>query len=251
MNRLLAIDIGNTRTKWGVHGGHNWLEQGFLETAQLLKFAARIKHDKISNKINKIYISSVADESLTSTLIQQLPFTATDVQLVRARSQQCGVINHYDTPEQLGSDRWCALIGARQLYNGSAIVVMAGTAMTVDALTAEGHFLGGIILPGLVLMQDALRSRTARLQPEVATFLAFPTHTQDAIHSGIISASLGAIEKMRSAMHAAGHPNASCIISGGSALWLAPHLAQPVLQTDNLVLEGLLQMAKSESTEHT
>lgn len=247
MNNILAIDIGNTRTKWGVHDGHKWLEQNFLETAQLSDFPGQLANNKIFNKINKIYVSSVADKSLTSALIQQLQSTAANIQLVRARTQQCGVANHYDTPEQLGSDRWCALIGAHQLRQGSSIVVMAGTAMTVDALTAEGHFLGGIILPGLLLMQDALHSRTANLQPEAAAYKSFPTHTQDAIHSGIISASLGAIANMRSALQSAGQPNPTCIISGGGAPWLAPHIALPVIQIDNLALEGLLHIAKSES----
>jgi type III pantothenate kinase len=244
---LLAIDIGNTRIKWGLHDGHAWLEQGMLETAQIHAFPTQIRDNIKFNIINKIYITSVSDKSLTATLIQQLQFTGADIQLVRARAQLCGVTNHYDTPEQLGSDRWCALIAARQLHHGPAIVIMAGTAMTVDALTAEGHFLGGIILPGLLLMQDALRSRTANLLPEVAAYLAFPTHTQDAIHSGIISASLGAIERMRSALHTAGHQNPTCIISGGGAPWLVPHMESPLMQIDNLALEGLLRIAKSES----
>lgn len=247
MNNLLAIDIGNTRTKWGLHDGRSWLEQDFLETAQLSRFHDQIKNNKNFNIINKIYISSVADKDLTASLVQQLTFTGAEIQLVRARAQECGVVNHYDTPDQLGADRWCALIAARQLHQGSAIVVMAGTAMTVDALTAEGHFLGGIILPGLLLMQDALRSRTANLRPEVAAYQAFPTHTQDAIHSGIISASLGAISSMRSALHATGQPDSTCIISGGGAPWLAPHIASPVKQIDNLALEGLLRIAQSEN----
>lgn len=247
MNNLLAIDIGNTRTKWGLHDGRTWLEQDFLETAQISSLPEHLKSNKKFNIINKIYISSVAAKSLTTALFQQLQFTGAYIQLVQARAQQCGVSNHYDTPEQLGSDRWCALIAARQFHQGPAIVVMAGTAMTVDTLNAEGHFLGGIIFPGLLLMQDALRSRTAQLRPEVAAYTPFPTHTQDAIHSGIISASLGAIASMRSALHAAGQHHSTCIISGGGAPWLGPHIAAPLIQKDNLVLEGLLHIAQTES----
>jgi type III pantothenate kinase len=247
MHNLLAIDIGNTRTKWGLHDGRAWLEQGFLETAQLSSFDKQLKKNKKFKIINKIYLSSVTDKCVTTTFIQQLQSTGADIQLVHARAQQCGVTNHYATPEQLGSDRWCALIGARELNKGPAIVVMAGTAMTVDALTADGHFLGGIILPGLLLMQEALRSRTAHLRPEVAAYKLFPTHTQDAIHSGIISASLGAIASMRSALQAESQLNPTCIISGGGAPWLAPYVESPVMQVENLALEGLLHIAQSES----
>jgi type III pantothenate kinase len=247
MKNILAIDIGNTRTKWGVHDGCAWIEQGAVETLQISAFAEQLKNNKNINIINKIAISSVADKSIAQALIKQLQFADAEIISVEPRAQQCGVINHYDTPWQLGSDRWCALIASHQLHQGHALVVMAGTAMTVDALTADGHFLGGMIVPGLSLMQDSLRTRTAQLRPEVGAYQAFPTHTQDAIHSGIISASLGAIANARAAMQAAGHSHPTCIISGGGASWLAPHLAEPVMRIDNLVLEGLLHIAQAES----
>ncbi len=250
MNHLLVIDIGNTRTKWGWHDGRAWQEQGFLETAQLSKLYEQIINSKLFNIINKIYISSVADKGLTTALMQQLRLTGAEIKLVKPQAQQCGVINHYDTPELLGSDRWCALIGARRLHQGPAIVVMAGTAMTVDVLTAEGHFLGGIIVPGVSLMQDSLSKGTANLRALTGAFTPFPTRTQDAIHSGIISASLGAIEQMRRRLKAAGYENIVCFISGGAAALLAPYLGEPKIQVDNLVLEGLLHIANAESVEH-
>ena len=247
MNNLLAIDIGNTRTKWRLHDGIIWQEQGALDTAQIKALESSLRNNIKFHILNKLYISSKDEKSTTASVIQQLAFTGAKVNLVQATKQQCGVTNHYATPEQLGSDRWCALIAARHLHQGSAVVVMAGTAMTVDALTAEGHFLGGIIVPGLSLMQDSLRNRTANLRPDTGAYRAFPSHTQDAMHSGIISASLGAIEKMRNTLVIAGHTDPICIISGGAASQLAPHLASPVMQIENLVLEGLLQIAKSES----
>lgn len=247
MSKILAIDIGNTRAKWGVHDGQAWIEQGAVETVQLAAFADQLSATLNLNLINKIWISSVVDKNITLNFMQQLSFMHAELNLVEPSARKCGVINHYDIAEQLGTDRWCALIAARHIHKGHAIVVMAGTAMTVDALTADGHFLGGMIVPGLSLMQDALRKRTANLRPEVGDFKAFPTQTQDAIHSGIISASLGAITHARNAMHAAGNLDPVCIIGGGGAAWLAPHIAPPLKQIDNLVLEGLLRIAQSES----
>jgi type III pantothenate kinase len=250
MSNLMAIDLGNTRTKWGVHDGRVWIEQGVIENTQLEGMRKIVENNKNFNKINKLYISNVADKNTFFTLKQQLEFTQAEIKIIQASAQQCRVINHYDKPEQLGSDRWCALIAARHLHKGPAVVVMMGTAMTIDALTAEGHFLGGMIVPGFSLMQESLRNRTAQLRPEIGEYKPFPTHTQDAVHSGIISASLGAITQMCHAMRLAGNQNTTCILSGGAIAWIAPHISEPKIQTDNLVLEGILQIAKSESAEH-
>lgn len=249
MGIVLAIDIGNTRTKWGVHSAQVWNERGVTETVRLEEFAAQLLASKNNNKINKIVVSSVAEKNITDAFVFQLRQLRVEVRMVQAREKQCGVINHYEVPEQLGADRWCALIAAHRLHNGHAIVVMAGTAMTIDALTADGNFLGGDIVPGISLMQDALRNRTANLRAEAGTYSPFPARTQDAIHSGIISASVGAITQMRGAMKSAGYDNAACVISGGAAEMLLPHIGQPIMRVDNLVLEGILQIANSETTE--
>jgi type III pantothenate kinase len=242
MSTLLAIDAGNTRIKWGVHDGHGWTSHGKIETGQVAALKATLESNKKLNIINKIIISNVADETVTQSLRQQLqPYNA-EIQIVESSAQQCGVSNGYDVPAQLGADRWCALIGARNIFQGDAIVIMAGTAMTIDALTGEGKFLGGIIVPGLSLMQDALRIRTANLRPGMGAFKPFPTHTQDAIHSGMIQASQGAIAQMRHALQQQTRHDVTCLISGGAAEWLAPHLAQPTIRIENLVLEGLLKI---------
>ena len=96
-----------------------------------------------------------------------------------------------------------ALIGARRLSSDACVVVNAGTAMTVDALTAKGEFIGGIIVPGFDLMHEALAANTARLSSQRGDFSAFPRNTRDAITSGAIQASCGAVERMRGAMLAA------------------------------------------------
>ncbi len=245
MTNLLAIDAGNTRIKWGVHDSREWIARGMIDTAQAPQLKSALSNAKIFNIINTIQISNVAGEAVAETLSHQLDAINAEKNFVRAKAMQCGVINRYESPTQLGADRWCALIAAHHVHKGDAIVVMAGTAMTVDALTQEGEFLGGVIVPGLALMQDSLRARTAQLRPETGVFKPFPTNTQDAIHGGMIQASIGAIMQMRAAMQQAGHANPVCIISGGGAVWLVPHLDQPVVRVENLVLEGLLQIGRS------
>ena len=154
---------------------------------------------------------------------------------------QCGVRNGYLDEAQLGADRWAALIGARLVHPGAALVVMAGTATTVDLLTADGDFLGGLILPGLALMRRSLARDTADLPFADGAFDAFPRRTEDAIVSGCLEAQAGAIERMFVRLTA--EHDALCLLGGGAAAAIAPHLSIPLRQVDNLVLDGLAQIA--------
>jgi len=135
------------------------------------------------------------------------------------------------------------LIGARRLSPDACVVVNAGTAMTVDALTANGEFIGGLIVPGFDLMHEALAAHTARLSAERGSFMPFPRTTRDAITSGAVQALCGAVERMRDAMVAAGNREPVLIVSGGAGEIVARHIGRPVRIVDKLVLEGLVQIA--------
>jgi type III pantothenate kinase len=151
------------------------------------------------------------------------------------------VRNGYDRPEQLGADRWAALIGARQLHAGACLVVGAGTATTVDLLTADGVFRGGLILPGLALMRSSLAGAAAQLAEASGRHSDSPRNTDDAIVSGAIEATAGAIERMYRRI--AGQPSPTCLLTGGAAGELEAHLHLPLRRVDDLVLQGLLLVA--------
>ena len=130
------------------------------------------------------------------------------------RAQQAGVTNGYDHPTRLGADRWVAMIGARWrvLSRGAprpALVVMVGTAVTVDALDADGRFLGGLILPGFGLMLRALEMGTAGLKVPTGEVVEFPTNTSDALMSGGAYAIAGAVERMHRKLAGALRPGAA------------------------------------------
>ena len=162
----------------------------------------------------------------------------------------CGVVNHYEVPSQLGADRWAALIAARkravayELFPPPAVVVNAGTAVTVDALGADGVFRGGMILPGLRLMLRALAENTAGLKVAPGLHREFPTNTADALYSGAVDAVRGAIESMRARL-SSDAVKAKCYLAGGAAGEIAPHLTAPVEVVDNLVLEGVYALAEA------
>jgi type III pantothenate kinase len=155
------------------------------------------------------------------------------------------VRSSYDDPAQLGADRWAALIAVRRRFGGPCLAVNAGTALTVDALSDEGVFVGGIIVPGIELMRRALDAYTAGLRMQPGEVRFFPANTGDAIMSGAAHALAGAIERMAGFMQASGQSPVRVILSGGAAPALQPLLATlDTVLVDHLVLEGLAAIAE-------
>jgi len=169
---------------------------------------------------------------------------------VSASAAACGVRNGYATPGQLGADRWASLVAARQRAVAAGppvapmVVVNAGTAVTIDALAADGTFRGGVILPGLRLMLQALADNTAALKTAPGRYQEFPTNTADALYSGAVQAVCGAIGETQRRMCAEDAP-VRCLLAGGAADVIAPHLGGDVEIVENLVLEGVLALAQA------
>lgn len=233
---ILCLDAGNTRLKFGVVAGDDWLLQDALDYATLDELHARLPQG-----VSRIVACNVAGESVRSRIEALAADLALPLDWLTGSADACGVRNGYDRPPQLGADRWAALIGARALHPGQAVVVMAGTATTIDALDAAGQFRGGLILPGLSLMRAALARNTADLPHAAGHYRALPTNTDDAIVSGAIHATLGAIERIQGL---AGK-DALCLLSGGAAAELAPHLVPAHRLIGNLVLEGLARYGRT------
>jgi len=227
---ILCLDAGNTRLKFGVLGDDDWLLQDALDYPALDQLRTHLPQG-----VSRVVACNVAGELVRGRIEALAAGLALPLDWLSATADACGVRNGYDRPQQLGADRWAALIGARALHAGPAVVVMAGTATTVDALDAAGQFRGGLILPGLSLMREALARNTADLPHAAGRYRAVPTNTDDAIVSGAIHATLGAIERIR----ALAGTDALCLLSGGAAAELAPHLMPANRLIGNLVLEGL------------
>ncbi|MDR2186927.1 MAG: type III pantothenate kinase [Azonexus sp.] len=235
---ILCLDSGNSRLKWGVHAGGDWLEQGAAghdDAAALPALLARWP------QIRRVLLANVAGAAVAARLRQCLGALAARLEEIRSSAACAGVSSHYQQPERLGVDRWCALIGARARTTAPCLVVMAGTATTIDSLDSDGNFPGGLILPGSDLMRRALASDTADLPLADGNWQATPRCTEDAIASGILEAQIGAIERAFSRLAS---PGASCLLSGGNAAALRPHLTIPCLEVANLPLEGLRQIAR-------
>ncbi|NUZ06486.1 type III pantothenate kinase [Piscinibacter koreensis] len=246
---FLAIDVGNTRLKWAQYAsgapGAPMLAHGaaFLEAIDDLAETTWKALEPPSQVLGCI----VAGEAVRRRTEEQLELWDVVPRWVVSSAEACGVVNGYDHPSRLGVDRWVALIGARQrvLARGAArpaLVVMVGTAVTVDALDTEGRFLGGLILPGFGLMLRALEMGTAGLKTPTGDAVDFPTNTSDALMSGGTDAIAGAIERMHRRLAKRTGQAPLLLLGGGAAVKLAAVTDLPHETVDTLIFEGLLQL---------
>lgn len=247
---FLAIDVGNTRLKWALyetpHPAAALLAQGaeFLDHIDRLSDTAWARLPAPSRMLGCV----VAGHAVKRRVEEQMELWDAPPQWVVSSAREAGLTNGYDHPTRLGCDRWVAMIGARQrmLAQGPArplVVVMVGTAVTVEAIDAEGRFLGGLILPGHGIMLRALESGTAGLHVPTGEVRLFPTNTSDALTSGGTYAIAGAVERM--VQHIIAHCGAepACMMTGGAGWKMAPSMTRPFELVDNLIFDGLLTIA--------
>jgi type III pantothenate kinase len=123
------------------------------------------------------------------------------------------------------------------------VVVMVGTAVTVEALDAQGHFLGGIILPGHGIMLRALESGTAGLHVPTGEVRDFPTNTSDALTSGGTFAIAGAVQRMVDHLRRHSGQEPECIMTGGAGWKMAPSMSTRFELVEGLIFDGLLEIA--------
>lgn len=232
----LLIDAGNTRIKWALAEGSHWLRSGVIETGTPQALAQQLAG--LAN-VQEICASNVAGEAVAREICALKLGPHGAPKFLLATASCAGVHNAYARPAQLGSDRWAALIAAWRIAQRACLVVNAGTATTIDSLRADGTFVGGLILPGIVLMQRSLTDQT-QLSVESGRYAEFPDNTADALFSGAIQATCGAIARQHDLLEEADAP---VLLSGGAATLLRPHLQLPVRLVDNLVLQGLSLIA--------
>ena len=246
---FLAIDVGNTRLKWAQYSaprpGAALLRHGavFLETIDELaenEWRSLPAPDSVLGCV-------VAGEGVRRRVAEQLEIWDVEPRWVVSAAYACGITNGYDHPSRLGVDRWAALIGARHrvLAQGAprpALVVMVGTAVTVDAIDASGRFLGGLILPGFGLMLRALEMGTAGLKAPTGEAVDFPTNTSNALMSGGAEAIAGAVERLHRKLLTHTREAPALIMTGGAAVKLAPITELSFETVDTLIFDGLLRL---------
>lgn len=234
---MLLLDVGNSRSKWALVQEGELTHQGVAANAEWTELQRAFA---VLPAPSRIVASNVAGDAMAQRLREICAGWKCTVEFVTARAEQCGVRNGYQQPERLGSDRWAALIAAWGRLHGPCLVVNCGTATTIDALSAQGEFLGGLILPGVELMQRSLATGTAQLTGEPGMLQDFPRNTADAIYSGMLRATVGAVRHQFDLLLARSpYGSVHCLLGGGAAGVVEPYLDLPLERMDNLVLKGL------------
>ena len=247
----LLLDIGNSRVKWALVDEDRWLAEGaepLVEQRANWSFLEALHSAPL-----RVLAVNVAGAAVTDALREQLRSRwERPLELAVTAAELDGLRNGYRNPQQLGTDRWLAMLAARRAVSGAVCVVDAGTALTVDLVEADGGHLGGFILPGPDLMRDSLEQSTGDIRRHRAVSAAADDlqdpgrDTASAIEAAARQASLGLIDRAR---HMTSTP-ASVVVSGGAAPALLPGLPADTVHRPRLVLEGL-RIALDEPAENT
>ncbi len=243
---FLACDIGNTNTKFGLFSD-NILKDFLIIPNNQLDFNL-LKEKSIS----KAAISSVVP-AITNQLNSFIKEYFTLSSFIITKDSLFNLSIEYETPETLGIDRICSAEGAFALYknnilknnnykNNFILSVDFGTATTINVISNDKRFIGGIIAPGVGTMFASLHKGTAQLPlVSIDNFKnVIGTSTITSIASGVTNAQTGLIEKM--ILHLENHYSAKQIhlyITGGNAKKIVPYIINPFTYVDELVLLGV------------
>ena len=251
--RFLLLDGGNSQLKWA------WVENGIFTAVSRAPYRdlSRLGAEWAERADDRVRIigCAVCGESKKAQVQEQL---ASTIEWLPSSAQALGIRNHYRHPEEHGSDRWFNALGSRRFSRNACVVVSCGTAVTVDALTDDGHYLGGTIMPGFHLMKESLAVKTANLNRPIGKVYPFPTTTSNAVASGMMDAVCGSVMMMHGRLKekiGAGK-SVDVIITGGGAAKVAEAMPSAFLEAnavrvvDNLVIYGLLNMIAAEGREY-
>ena len=237
----LLLDLGNTRLKWALQDdAAQWLARGTLDWQEdvggnLIEAWAGLPQPA------QVAAASVVDGAREGQIaeITQRVFGCAPHWL-RTPASACGVRNAYTEPQRLGVDRFLAMVAAHAVQRTSCVLVSAGTALALDALAHDGRHLGGLIAPGVRLMQQSLLEATALVRPQSpGGILDLADNTADAVTSGCWQAAAALIERFHAHMLPRLGGVAMLILHGGDAQQLAPMLSIPVQLCKDSVLQGL------------
>ncbi len=250
----LLLDAGNSALKWVLMtpDGHVGPAHGARRNAPAEELAAALAaewREHAGAGVKAAFGCAVTSPSLVGAVeeaVRQafaLPVHWFEPQ---SRFEHGGVVlrNGYRDCTQLGVDRWHSLIAARASHPDRALVVVtAGTATTVDGVTTDGSFIGGVIAPGVRLMYESLAKGTARLSVSRGRLVTYPDNTDDAIASGVFGSQLGLVERFVRNFRVE-HGNPLVVLTGGHAAQLAPYVGvgtslPSVVREENLVLRGV------------
>lgn len=238
----LFIDIGNSRLKWAAWDGAEWHAEGSIAAdANPADWLGAVPRPQ------GVWIASVSAEERVARVTAACG-AMWNIEPVRLRTPAtaCGVRCAYADPARLGIDRWLAVVAAFREAQGAAVVFDCGTAITMDAVTADGEHLGGLIIPGISLMRRALYGSTAGIPDEgdEGDVGLLARDTRSAVSGGSLYAAVAFTQRVAGELRAHLGPATRVLLTGGDAERLHPLLNGDVEWHPRLVMEGMLAMVE-------
>ncbi|MDO4997641.1 MAG: bifunctional biotin--[acetyl-CoA-carboxylase] ligase/type III pantothenate kinase [Neisseria sp.] len=241
--RILLLDGGNSQLKWA------WVSNQRLGEVQRKPYRdlQALRDDWLEYGAADVRIigCAVCGDEKKALVAEAL---GSEVQWLSSMANALGIKNHYRNPAEHGADRWFNVLGARGVSQNACVVVSCGTAVTVDALSADNHYLGGTIMPGFHLMKESMALKTANLNRPIGRIYGFPTTTSNALASGMMDAVCGSILLMHQRLQERSAGAATdIVITGGGAVRVCAALPEAfkaqhrVYAVDNLVIQGLFR----------
>ncbi|VAX06806.1 Pantothenate kinase type III, CoaX-like [hydrothermal vent metagenome] len=244
-SRSLLVDIGNSNLKWA------WLQQGQLSPFESCAYGvngvAALAYRSWSHaaKPCRVIVANVAGQQIADELQHWvLSEWGIESEFIVAPAQGLGVTNAYGQPEQLGVDRWLALIAARKLTKDHVCVVDCGTAITIDVLAPDGQHLGGLILPGLTMMRQTILDQTQIpfFEASASTGL-LAQDTAAAIAAGSLHAAAALVERVMLHMTEPEGITPKLMLTGKDAVRIKEVLTSDAAIEPELVMQGLALVA--------
>lgn len=241
------FDLGNTRLKWARLANGQLLDRGAL-THQGGGFDQALDAALAAMpRANDALLSSVATPDLAARVRALCARHGVPSRDVSPAPALAGVRIAYTHPEQLGADRFLALLAAHARGPGPWLIASIGTAVTVDALAQDGRHLGGVIAPTPALMREAMAARVPHLRNDGGEPMVFASNTRDALAGGAAGAVLGLIERCHAKAAVVFGCAPTILLGGGGAADIGPELGLAYQPSPDLVLEGLAVWAKHGS----
>ncbi len=242
----LMVDLGNSRVKWAISAPGLWqADSALLSNRDMLTALDQVWNGMEAPQ--KVIVSNVAGKRRLHELEQWIKkHWSVPLHVIEAQRELLDVKNSYHEPSHLGADRWAALIAARGLTTSSASVVDCGTAITIDALSAQGEFLGGVIFPGLGILRTSLAQGTDGVEVTVGNDTScLARSTADGVAAGTLFGLVGAIERILRDCQKTLGDNFQVFVTGGDAATISSRMTWPVKQVPDLVLKGLARIAET------
>lgn len=232
---LLAVDIGNTRSKAAVFKDSSFLERFVFDKTQFGKdfFEVLKKYPEIT----EIIVSAVGKERIDFAIPDRISLHVVD------HAWNFPFENLYETPLTLGIDRMVLASGATlEFPKTNRLVVDAGTCITYDFIDDKDRYHGGAISPGIKLRYQALHNYTAKLPLLTAEKPngIIGKSTAGSIHSGVVNGVVNEIDGFIDS-YRGGTENFIIILTGGDAEFLAGQLKNTIFANQNFLLESLNQ----------